>query len=102
MKDSLANPFNITKADDFSDKEINDLWVDITSGDGFSRLVKPTSPMPMFILGGKGSGKTHLMKYVSYSVQKLRHAKDVMAGIRADGYIGIYVRCGGLNASRFK
>ena len=101
MKDPLANPFNITKADDFSDQEINDLWVDITSGDGFSRLVKPTSPMPMYILGGKGSGKTHLMKYFSYPLQKIRHAKDVVAGVCKDGYLGFYLRCGGLNASRF-
>ncbi len=72
----------------FSDREINALWVDIASGDGFWKLAKLTSPMPMYILGSKGSGKTHLMKYFSYPVQKLRHAKGVVEGVQQDGYLG--------------
>ena len=95
------NPFDITKAVDFSDCQINELWVDLLEGGGFTELVKPRSPMPMIILGGKGSGKTHLMRYFSFPVQIVRHKSDVETGIRADGYIGIYLRCGGLNASRF-
>lgn len=102
MKDRPSNPFNYTKADGFTDQEINDLWVDISPHDGFSKLAKLTSPMPMYIVGGKGSGKTHLMKYFSYPVQKIRHANDPQAGIRADGYLGVYLKCGGLNASRFE
>lgn len=96
------NPFNITKAVDFSDQEINDYWVDIPAGDGFAAMAKPTSPMPMLILGGKGSGKTHLMRYFSYALQRIRHGSDVIEGIRKDGYIGVYLRCGGLNAARFR
>lgn len=102
MKDTTPNPFNITKAVDFSDQEINDYWVDIPSGEGFAAMAKPTSPMPMFILGGKGSGKTHLMRYFSYALQHIRHGQDVVSGIQKDGYIGIYLRCGGLNSARFR
>ncbi|HUW81748.1 MAG TPA: hypothetical protein VMZ31_02985 [Phycisphaerae bacterium] len=102
MKDVMANPFNITKAVDFSDQEIHDYWVDIPSGEGFTAMTKPTSPMPMLILGGKGSGKTHLMRYFSYPLQRIRHGQDVIRGIQDDGYIGIYLRCGGLNAARFR
>ena len=91
MKDATLNPFNITKAVDFSDQEINDYWVDISSGDGFTGLAKPTSPMPMLILGGKGSGKTHLMRYFSYPLQCIRHKKDVIGGIKNDKYIGVYL-----------
>src|SRR5205807_1358261 len=36
-----------------------------------------------------------------YSLQRLRHVKDPFAGVRRDGYLGIYFRCGGLNSSRF-
>lgn len=102
MKDTTLNPFNITKAVDFSDQEINDYWVDIHSGDGFAALAKPTSPMPMLILGGKGSGKTHLMRYFSYPLQRIRHGQDLIRGIQKDKYIGVYLRCGGLNSARFR
>jgi hypothetical protein len=101
MKDTTLNPFNITKSDDFSDQDINDYWVDISSG-GFARLAKPTSPMPMLILGGKGSGKTHLMRHFSYPLQRIRYGDDLIGGIREDKYIGIYLRCGGLNSARFR
>jgi hypothetical protein len=102
MNDTTINPFNITKAVDFSDQEINDYWVDIPSGAGFADMAKPTSPMPMLILGGKGSGKTHLMRYFSYPLQKIRYGSDVIGGIQRDKYIGIYLRCGGLNSARFR
>ena len=102
MKNTIPNPFNITKAVDFSDQEINDYWVDIPSGDGFAAMAKPTSPMPMLILGGKGSGKTHLMRYFSYPLQRIRHGQEVIGGIQKDKYIGIYLRCGGLNSARFR
>jgi hypothetical protein len=102
MKDTTFNPFNITKAVDFSDQEINDYWVDISSGDGFAGMAKLTSPMPMFILGGKGSGKTHLMRYFSYPLQRIRHGHDVLGGLKQDRYIGVYLRCGSLNSLRFR
>jgi hypothetical protein len=101
MTSRLPNPFNITKAVDFSDEEIRDYWVDLPGGPGFHEMAKPASPMPMLILGGKGSGKTHLMRYFSYPLQKLRHSQDIAAGLVAEGYIGVYMRCGGLNAARF-
>ena len=98
---TTPNPFNITKAVDFSDQEIHDYWVDISGEDGFVGMTKPTSPMPMLILGGKGSGKTHLMRHFSYPLQRIQHADNVIEGIRSDGYLGIYFRCGGLNSHRF-
>ena len=82
MNETPTNPFNITKAVDFNDQEINDYWVDIPSGEGFAAMAKPTSPMPMLILGGKGSGKTHLMRYFSYPLQRIRYGKDVLGGIK--------------------
>src|ERR1700733_9653688 len=99
---SSINPFNITKAVDFSDQQIHDYWVDISGDAGFSSMLKPTSPMPMLILGGKGSGKTHLMRYFSYPLQRIRHGGDIIGGIQQDKYIGVYLRCGGLNSARFR
>lgn len=100
MTHEAANPFDVTKAVDFDDQQIRDYWVDLPGGVGFRDLVKPTSPMPMFVLGGKGSGKTHLLRYFSYPLQKLRH-KHAVEGLQEEGYVGVYLRCGGLNASRF-
>ena len=99
--DTRSNPFNITKAVDFSDREILDYWVDLSDSGGFSDLLKPCSPMPMIILGGKGSGKTHLLRYFSYQLQKLRYESSFVHHLCAEGYVGIYLRCGGLNAARF-
>lgn len=95
------NPFNITRAIDFSDEEIIKYWVDIASGDGFNQTVKPTSQTPILILGGKGSGKTHIMRYYSYELQRIRYEENLVEGIIDDGYLGVYQRCGGLNSSRF-
>lgn len=95
------NPFNITKAVDYSDEEINKYWVDIPGGNGFADIIKPKSPMPMIILGGKGSGKTHIMRYFSFNLQKIRYGKNLIESIKADQYIGVFMRCGGLNSSKF-
>ncbi|GFD93122.1 hypothetical protein KUL156_43100 [Alteromonas sp. KUL156] len=97
----MINPFNITKAVDYSDEELNKLWVDFPNG-GFKNVIKPTSEMPMIILGSKGSGKTHIMKHFSFTMQKIRHNEDVLSGVINDGYIGTYLRCSGLNAYKFK
>ena len=56
----------------------------------------------MIIEGGKGSGKTHLMRYLTLTNQLLRSDNNVEQALREDGYIGIYVRFSALNASRFK
>jgi len=96
----MRNPFNITKAVDYSDKELNDFWVDFP-GVGFNDFIKPTLDMPMIILGSKGSGKTHIMKHFSYTMQKIRHKEEIVNGILEDGYFGTYLRCSGLNAYKF-
>ena len=101
-----VNPFTVTRAVDLTDEEIQSLWVDVANGDGGGdAILRPTSPLPMFLLGGKGSGKTHWMRYHSYPLQKLRHQKASSSdidGIIRDGYVGIYVLLSGLNAERFR
>ena len=98
---SNINPFNITKAVDYSDEEINRYWVDIPGGNGFADLLKPKSPMPMIILGGKGSGKTHIMRYFSFNLQKIRYKDKLKESLADDGYIGVFMRCSGLNSGKF-
>ncbi|CAC9973711.1 ORC-CDC6 family AAA ATPase [Flavobacterium panici] len=97
-----TNPFNITKAVDYSDEELDRFWVDFPMETGFKGIIKPTSDMPMIILGSKGSGKTHIMKHFSFTSQNLRWKNDILNGLKMDGYLGTYLRCSGLNGFKFK
>ena len=103
-----SNPFSLTKANDLSDDQIQELWVDIAPPDSPDSLFSAgrfASPMPTFILGSKGSGKTHLMRYASFALQKKRFERDQLsplAGARGDGYVGIYTLCSGLETGRFQ
>ncbi len=96
----VRNPFNVTKAVDFSDEQIAGMWVDFGGEGGFRTFVAPTSLMPHVLLGGKGSGRTHLMRYYSAPLQRLR-AEQRKGQVREEGYLGIYLRCSGLNSGRF-
>lgn len=96
------NPFDLTKASDFSDSQILNYWADFTGDQvGLREILKPKLIMPMLLLGGKGSGKTHLMRYCSAPVQAMRHNGDLAQAVAAEGYLGVYIRADGLNVGRF-
>ena len=86
-----SNPFEITKATDFDDAQIAETWVDLPSKGGFRSLIDPRSPVTRFILGGKGSGRTHLLRYYSSRLQAMRLRKMGTAALFDDGYVGVYV-----------
>jgi hypothetical protein len=102
------NPFGATKAVDLNDSQIQNLWVDVLSiGEELSHFAHPNSAMPSLVLGAKGSGKTHLMRYHSFELQMLRYGanptvEEIQTGVANDGYIGIYALCGSINSSRFR
>lgn len=98
---STVNPFNLTQATHFSDEQIQEFWVDIPGGGGLLGMLKPTSRMPMLVLGGKGSGKTHLLRYCSFELQRLKARGTLAERIKQDGFLGVFMRCEGLNANRF-
>ena len=91
------------KANDLTDEQIQILWVPFSDNRSEAPFFKPASPMASILLGGKGSGKTHLLRYYSFPVQPLRYtdSNDWTRNIVEDGYVGIYTRAGGLEASRF-
>lgn len=96
------NPFDLNRASDFSDAEIAEHWVDFSdSPGGLLDILKPTLRTPMLLLGGKGSGKTHLLRYCSAPVQAARRGGDLVGAIEQDGYLGIYIRADGLNTDKF-
>lgn len=98
---SRSNPFDLVKASDFSDEQIDQYWVDLTGEASLHDLFQPLLRMPMLLLGGKGSGKTHLMRYYSSSVRRIKAGNDLARAVETDGYLGIYVRADGLNVGRF-
>lgn len=99
MAKSDDNPFDLQKASHYSIEEILGFWVDIAQG-GLVSVLEPTSITPMLLLGGKGSGKTHLMRYCSAPVQAARHG-TLMEAIRTERYVGIYVPAEALNTHKF-
>ena len=96
-----ANPFQITKAVDFTDIEIDRTWVDWPAPGGFATWFDVTSPMARIVRGGKGTGRTHVMRHFSAHVQAIRGTADPVAQVKKDGVLGIYVLCSGLDSSRF-
>ncbi len=97
-----ANPFGITKAVDFTDSEIDSTWVDWPAPGGFATFMNVASPMARIIRGGKGTGRTHVMRHFSAPVQAIRGGDNPTEQILKDGVLGIYVLCSGLNSSRFR
>ena len=96
-----SNPFSFSKASDYTDEEINTFWVDIDD-DFVRKIIDPTSKKSSFILGGKGTGKTHLLRHFSYASTKLRHPNlSGLEIIRNDGFVGVFLRANALDASRF-
>ena len=103
MNEPSVNPFlRVANSNDLTDDEVQRLWVNFDGDDRRVSFFDPTSPMATIVLGGKGSGKTHLFRYFSFPVQGARYQGDDLWGqIKSDGYVGIYTRAGGLNGSRF-
>lgn len=101
----IRNPFDINKAVDYTDEDLYKYWVDISLPTGFNAMVKPDMLMPMIIVGSKGSGKTHVMKFYSYELQKIRlsqvNGQSLKEGFDEESFIGIYMRFSGMNANVF-
>ena len=82
------NPFDSLRASDYSDADIIDHWVDISAQHGgLLTILKPRLVMPMLLLGSKGSGKTHLMRYCSAPVQAALNDGDLLKAVTTGGYL---------------
>lgn len=100
---SNINPFSFAKASDYTDEEINSLWVDINKDKEFvESIIEPNLKISKFILGGKGTGKTHILRHYSYFATKLRNKeKTGLDVIQQHKSIGVFLRANALDASRF-
>ena len=96
------NPFALARASDFSDQQINDLWVELGQL-AIKSIIEPTSTRSKFILGGKGTGKTHLLRYYSYPAAKLRSKKGTGLNVVLENrFLAIFLRATNMDAARFE
>lgn len=97
-----SNPFSFSKASDYTDEEINTFWVDLINKNFIDSIIEPQSRKSKLILGGKGTGKTHLLRHYSYQTVKLREKN--LSGldlIKSKNYLGVFLRANSLDAHRF-
>ena len=98
-----SNPFALVRASEYTDGEINDLWVELDDNI-INRLIEPASDSSKYLLGGRGTGKTHLLRYHAYPVIRLR-TPDFKSGIsivEGTGYLAVFLRASTLDSSRFE
>ena len=103
MRNELDNPFSVTKATEFSDFEIYEYWVKFNAKENVSidTILNPKEYLPKYLIGGKGCGKTHILRYFSFPLQKIRNENRIQDILINDKYIGLYSVFHGLNSSRF-
>ncbi|MDN3558611.1 hypothetical protein [Vreelandella neptunia] len=98
----MDNPFSLVRASDYTNEQINSLWVEL--GENIiDTIIEPKLKISKFILGGKGSGKTHLLRYYSYPVVRLRNTElSGLETIKKQGFLAVFLRATGLDAARFE
>ncbi len=96
------DPFEYTKSTLMSSGQIENLWVKKLNSIDTSLI---TSKQNLFLLGSKGSGKTHILRKHSFQVQKFRFEVNKLSiekGLKKDGYISTYYQCTSGMSSIFK
>lgn len=97
-----SNPFAPIRAADYTNEQINGLWVELGAG-WMSAVLEPRSIVSKYILGSKGSGKTHLLRYHSYQVSRLRTpSRSGLSLIQDSGCLAIFLRTTNMDAGRFE
>lgn len=96
-----VNPFALVRASDYTDEQINVLWVEL-GRPTINAIIEPQSKTSKYILGGKGTGKTHLLRYYSYQVSRLRNPEASGLQIVAkQKFLATFLRAASTDAPRF-
>lgn len=102
MQPGQVNPFALVRASEYTDDQINELWVEL-GAHLVEKVIEPKSVNSKYILGGKGTGKTHLLRYHSYQVARRRLANEGGVEVLDKlGYLAIFLRTTALDAGRFE
>lgn len=95
------NPFGSIRAAEYSDEQINSLWVDFEN-DFTSSILDLSGATPKYLFGGKGSGKTHILRYYSYLVARQRESsKTGIEVLQKLGALTIFYRSNHFGSSKF-
>ncbi|HAV5964873.1 TPA: hypothetical protein JI230_09050 [Acinetobacter baumannii] len=89
MRKILSNSSSL-RAAEYTDQQINTFWVD-TQQESFREKLSLSSQNSKYLLGAKGSGKTHLLRYYSFKVA-LKRFKDLGTTLKSMKAVGVYLR----------
>lgn len=99
---NATNPFGVVKANEFTIAQIIENWVPLVeTGNDYFAPLKPQELMPKYVLGSKGCGKTHLLRYYSFEARLARHKNDIKELLKKDKYLASYSRLNSISSSRF-
>ena len=100
---SSGNPFNVTKATDLSDDEIQRMWVDLAADGGYLKVIDPEgadAPLPTRWKGNRPDALNALSLSASSAASQPRQPLGRSPSGRLPGHIPTSWR--GLNSGRFK
>lgn len=96
------NPFGVVKANEFTISQIVENWVPLAgSNNEYIAPLMPHELMPKFVLGSKGCGKTHLLRYYSFEARMEFYKNNIRELLRKDKCLASYSRLNSLSSARF-
>ena len=99
---TTINPFSVVKANEFTITQIIENWVPWAgSENGFIASLNPQELMPKYVLGSKGCGKTHLLRYYSFEARLKFYNNDIKELLKNDKYLASYSRLNSISSTRF-
>ncbi len=93
MRNSFNNPFVSCTARDMSYSDVVHFWCSPFDCYRINELDLTTSVTPIIIEGARGSGKTMILKHLSFFCQKERLSSEkLLSELSSLGYVGVYFR----------
>lgn len=87
------NPFTECTARDMDYSKVVEYWCDpFNAYRNLSEKMLNDSLTPIIIEGSRGSGKTMILKHLSYFCQKDLYANNIISRLKTNGSIGFYYR----------
>lgn len=93
MRNSISNPFISCTARDMSYSDVEIFWCPPYECYKLDEGTLEKSSTPVIIEGARGSGKTMLLKHLSFFCKKEGYKNgSILKNVETEGYLGIYFR----------